>query len=68
MKKEVRNEKRALQKEEAKEIIKKDEGIVVASTKRKHISVTDCNDVATLEEMMENSHSRGKKQRIRKKI
>lgn len=47
-KKEVRNEKRSQQKEDHLESTKNEgEGIIIG-TKRKHISVTECNDVEML--------------------
>ena len=66
-KKQVRLEKRSIQKDTKNNSESNGEGIIIGN-KRKHVSVTDCNDVETLKEMMENSFSRGKKQRIRKKI
>jgi len=68
VKKEVRNEKRAGEREEKEAITNKNEGIVVAGEKRKHATVADSNDVEELNEMLAGCHSRGKKQRIRKKI
>ena len=43
-------------------------GIQIESQRRKAISIGECDDLSTLENMLEQPIARGKKQRIRKKI
>ena len=43
-------------------------GIQIESQRRKMVSIGECEDLATLEGMLEFPIARGKKQRIRKKI
>jgi len=43
-------------------------GIQVESKRRKMVSIGECDDLATLEQMLEQPIARGKKQRVKKKI
>ena len=43
-------------------------GIQIESQRRKAVAIGECEDLATLEKMLDQPIARGKKQRIRKKI
>ena len=43
-------------------------GIQIESQRRKAVSIGECEDLTTLEKMLDQPIARGKKQRIRKKI
>lgn len=71
-KKEARALKRQKKGEEGDDSSEAKSGIQIqaegSSKRRKTVSIGECNDLATLEGMLENPIARGKKQRIRKKI